>query len=274
MSDQKINLIVLVTATTTVILLLTGFIVAMLFLYQKKQFAFQKNMDKIKRDHEKDLLHTQLQIQEQTLENISRDIHDNISLGLTLSKLNLNTLNYPDGDQFQDKINFSVNLIGEAIQNLSNISKSLNAESIRRCGLLRSIENEIGNLEKTGKYRVTYETEGTAHRLDVKIELIIYRILQESFNNILKHAKASDISVLLLYHADSFVMTVRDNGVGFSFTQLRQAGRSLIGSGLNNMQQRAKIIGGECRVVSKMGEGTMVKLIVPLVENENNDNYG
>lgn len=269
MSDQKINLIVLVTATTAVILLLAGVIVAMLFLYQKKQFAFQTNMDKIKRDHEKNLLHTQLQTQEQTFENISRDIHDNIALGLTLSKLNLNTLSHPDGVQFQEKINFSVSLIGEAIHNLSNISKSLNAESIRRYGLLRSIENEIGNIEMTGQYQVRFDVEGDPHCLDEKNELIIYRILQESFNNILKHSKASEVSVVLVYRPYDFEMTIRDNGAGFSFSQIRQTGRSLVGSGLNNMQQRAKIIGGECRIVSKAGEGTMVKVTVPRIKKEN-----
>src|SRR5690348_540927 len=123
MSDQEISIIQLIIATTVLILLLAGFIITILYLYQMKQFAFQKNIEEIKSSHEKNILQTQIDVREQTLLNISRDIHDNIALGLTLSKLHLNTLNYPGPIQVQDKIDLSVNLIGEVIQKLGNISK-------------------------------------------------------------------------------------------------------------------------------------------------------
>nr|MBA4166471.1 hypothetical protein [Chitinophagaceae bacterium] len=198
----------------------------------------------------------------------------NITLGLTLSKLHLNTLNYPNPTPFQEKINLSVDLISEAIRNLSNISKSLNADIIKKYGLLKSIENEIGNLEKTGKFKIDYEITGAPIFLEAKTELVIFRILQESFNNIIKHSNATGIAIALYYCPSHLSMSITDNGKGFSFNQANQVKKYWGGSGLNNIQQRAVTIESECKIVSKMGEGTMIRIIVPLPQITENDNNG
>ncbi len=268
MPDQNIHLIRLIITTTAIILLLAGFIITLLYLYQEKQLDQQKDMEEIKSVHEKQILQTQLEIQEQTLQEVSRDIHDNIALGLTLSKLNLNTLNYQDGSRFQDKIELSVNLIGEAIRNLNNISKSLNADLLKQYGLHNAIENEIGNLEKTGKFRIEYNITGAPVFLESKTELVIFRILQEALNNIIKHSYATRIAVILDYDATRLDMSITDNGRGFSFNEINSAARRSAGSGLNNIQQRARTIGSECRIVSKVGEGTMIRIITPLSADE------
>ena len=160
MRNQNTEILVFIFATTLLILLLAGFIVTILFLYQKKQISFEKNLEEIKLDHEKNLLITQLEIQEQTFQNISREIHDNIGLSLTLAKLNLNTLNLDDSYNCKDKINSSITLISESIINLSDISKSLNSEIISTHGLLKALEMEIGILNKAGVYHIEYEIMG------------------------------------------------------------------------------------------------------------------
>src|SRR4030095_2533897 len=92
------------------IVALVVFIVIMLYTYRQKQFLFFQNLEQIKLDHEKNLLATQLEIQEQTFQNISREIHDNISLSLTLAKLQLNTLNLNDKELSAEKIDLSIEL--------------------------------------------------------------------------------------------------------------------------------------------------------------------
>src|SRR6266513_24872 len=93
-TNDQIRLFLIVT--TLLILFLVALISTILFLYQKKRIAFIKNFEEVKIDYEKNLLKTQLEIQEHTFQNISQEIHDNISLSLTLAKLNLNTLDLSD----------------------------------------------------------------------------------------------------------------------------------------------------------------------------------
>jgi len=94
MPGQNHNTIIFIIITTLFILILIFFIVFILFLYQRRHISYQKGLEILKSDFEKTLLTTQLEIQEQTFQNISREIHDNIGLSLTLAKLNLNTINW------------------------------------------------------------------------------------------------------------------------------------------------------------------------------------
>src|SRR6478736_10348520 len=121
-TNDQIRLFLIVT--TLLILFLVALISTVLFLYQKKRIAFIKNFEAAKLDYERSLLRTQLEIQEHTFQNIAREIHDNISLSLTLAKLNLNTLIVNEKNAPTDSIQNSVGLISNAIKDLSNISKS------------------------------------------------------------------------------------------------------------------------------------------------------
>ena len=264
MRNQNTEIIVFIFATTILILLLAGFIVTILFLYQKKQISFEKNLEEMKLDHEKNLLITQLEIQEQTFQNISREIHDNIGLSLTLAKLNLNTLNLDDPYNSKEKINSSISLISESITNLSDISKSLNSEIISTHGLLKALEMEIGILNKAGVYHIEYEITGIPVFLECQKELILFRIIQEAFNNIIKHARAKNISLFLDYSNTQMNLCIVDNGIGFSNEQIERNRSTKIMAGLNNMRQRAKMINGDCSIESIIDKGTVIKVQVPL----------
>ncbi|HTF30250.1 MAG TPA: hypothetical protein VK625_15470, partial [Flavitalea sp.] len=108
MPNQDHDLIIFVLSTIALILLLLGVIVTILYFYQLKQSAYQQELKEINMNYDKSLLHIQLEIQEQTFQEVSKEIHDNISLGLTLSKLHLNTLHTPDQAEFEEKIEVSV----------------------------------------------------------------------------------------------------------------------------------------------------------------------
>src|SRR4030095_15139491 len=113
-NNDQIRLFLIVT--TLLILFLVALISVILFLYQKKRISFIKEFETMKMDYEKNLLKTQLEIQEHTFKNISQEIHDNISLSLTLAKLNLNTLNLTNSPSAEESIKNSVRLIINAIR--------------------------------------------------------------------------------------------------------------------------------------------------------------
>ena len=244
---------------TILLLMMVGFIVTLIFLYRKRQNSYFQNLETLKHDNEKNLLQSQVEVQEQTLQNISREIHDNINLSLTLAKLQLNTLNIEDQNKATKLIDSSVDLLSKSINDLRDLSKSMNADIIVHEGLIDALENETARISKTGFLEITTQIRGNPVFLDAKKELIIFRIVQESFNNIIKHAQANKATLDLYYDNDHMEITIEDNGNGFDTTLINLKA----GAGLNNMKTRAKVFNGDVNVESHPGSGTKVLISIP-----------
>jgi signal transduction histidine kinase len=218
---------------------------------------------------DKELYETQQEIQEQTLKNISQEIHDNIGQGLSLAKLNINTMDAYDAVGLQDKISASKHLITKAIQDLRALSKSLNTDYVTDLGLLRSVEYELEMIQKSGGYVVQCDVDGQVYRLDPKKELIIFRIVQEVLQNIIRHAEATAIEVRMTFDPKIVSLQISDNGKGFDASQLGTKNYEGFGLGLRNMHNRAKIIDAGFQVSSTIGKGTTVTVSLEQ-KNENN----
>ena len=109
------DIVIFLLVATAIILLMAGIVVTIILLYRKKQVSYEKDIESIKAEYEKTILNTQLELQEQTFSDISREIHDNIGMSLTLAKLNLNTLRPDDAAQSAFQVNSSIDLISKAI---------------------------------------------------------------------------------------------------------------------------------------------------------------
>jgi signal transduction histidine kinase len=219
----------------------------------------------LKAQFEQTILQTQLEIQEQTFKNISQEIHDNIGQTLSLAKLNINTMDPDKRDELEEKIHSSSQLITKAIQDLRDLSKSMNTDLVVEMGLARSIEYEAQLFEKAGVYAVQFQVQGHYTKLPPQHELILFRIFQEAMNNIIKHAAASEIHIRL-YCRDPFVLEIQDNGKGFDSTALLQNERQWAGLGLRNMKSRAALIGAQYHIESTAGTGTIVRVTLSLPE--------
>jgi two-component system, NarL family, sensor kinase len=241
------------------IIAMVAFIVIMLYAYRKKQFLFFQNLEQIKLDHEKNLMATQLEIQEQTFQNISREIHDNISLSLTLAKLQLNTLNLGDKDQAETKLLKSVELISKSINELSDISKGLNADIIKQQGLIKALEDETQRIRQASIFSIEIHITGNPIYMDAQKELIIFRTIQEAFNNIIKHAGASQIQLRLHYNKTMLYIEVCDNGNGFDPNLASEKNKA----GLKNMKTRIKMLGGTMNINSRPGQGSNLSFTIP-----------
>ena len=262
MQTGKNDIIIFLLVTTIIILLLTGLIIMLIYLYKKKQLSYQQTVDALKLDHEKNLMAAQLEMQEGTFQHVSREIHDNISLSLTLAKLHLNTLDLAQREQAGFQVNSSIELISKSINNLSGISKSLNSDIIGSQGLIRALENEIQRIRETGLFTIEFRVTGEPVYMDSKKELIIFRIVQEAFNNIIRHARASSCNVLLHYDSIALRISIADNGVGFDLLTESKASENNK-AGLKNMRTRTKMIGGDMEIESRIGQGSILKFTIP-----------
>ncbi len=145
----------------------------------------------------REILKAQLEMKENTLHTISQEIHDNIGQVLSLVKLNLNTVVLEDCSPAIGKITASKELVGKAIQDLRNLSKSLNTEHISSGQFFPRLPDRAGYHSENRLPR--NQPAGAWHRkaLDPQKQLIIFRIAQEVIHNIIKHARARSLSVVL-----------------------------------------------------------------------------
>jgi len=266
-NDARQNFVTLIVCVILLIALLSTFIIAMIYKYQQRQQKYFKELDDLKTAHENTLLQSMLEMQEQTFQHISREIHDNIGQKLTLAKLYMNTLSYGDTDKTKLAVKDSLDLISSSIESLSDISRSMSSELILNNGLVKGIETEINNLNKSLLYTAHFSITGREVFLSGNAELVIFRIMQECINNFIKHAGGSTISIHLNYSADKLLLQVKDDGKGFDTTAFAA------GSGINNMRKRAAILGGQCDFTSGKN-GTTINIKIPINENSSKEKTG
>ncbi|MFY7965782.1 MAG: sensor histidine kinase [Chitinophagaceae bacterium] len=202
------------------------------------------------------ILQTQIEIQEQTLKTISQEIHDNIGQQLSVSKFTLNTIETTDNKLLNDKIDTCKRIIGKAIQDLRDLSKSINNDAVEQQGLVAALKHELEIINKFG-LNTSIEVIGISAKLNPQIELILFRIIQESLNNAIKHANATNIKTSLTYSINKLEITVEDNGIGFNTNAIKSKGIGLI-----NIQNRCKVIDASFAIESQNGKGTQVKISI------------
>jgi two-component system, NarL family, sensor kinase len=263
MQKESSEIIITIIAGTITLLLLGFFIISFLFLYRRRHHRYLREKQQLQLSYEGELLKTKLEIQEQTFKHISQEIHDNIGQVLSLAKLNIATMDITETAGLEQKIGDSKKLISKAIQDLRNLSHGLSTDFIADMGLTRAIGFELEMIRKSGEYETVLETEGTAYSLDTQKELIIYRIIQEILNNIIKHSSARKIIIYLLYERSVFTLSITDNGNGFDLTPLND-NTSSSGLGIRNMHNRAQLIGAGFLISSTLGKGTSVTITVPV----------
>ncbi|MEP7239239.1 MAG: ATP-binding protein, partial [Ferruginibacter sp.] len=169
--------------------------------------------------------------------------------------------NYIDTNTTGLKVNDSVNIISEAINDLKDIRRSMGSENILSNGLIQALEFEAEQLRKSGIYTVSFSATGNLVFMDGNIDLIVFRIIQEILNNIIKHAAATAIDIHLHYNDILLTIEINDNGKGF-FTEEVQPG-----TGLQNIKKRTTMLKGNLSIKSAIDMGTQIKIEIPLYEN-------
>jgi two-component system, NarL family, sensor kinase len=256
-----------IISLTLVLILLLGFIVSFLFIYKSRQAKHRVEMQSVKEKYDREILKAQLEIKEQTLKNISEEIHDNVGQVLSLVVLSLSAIELNDIEKASVKIESITRLVETAVSDLRNLSKTLDAENIASVGLPALIKFELELLEKTGVYQTSFKLSGTEQKLDDQHEIVLYRIVQESLNNIIKHAGANSIKIGLNYSGRHLNIEIADNGIGFDIAAEAEKSIYKNGAGLKNMKRRAGLIGGSFDISSVLSEGTTVSVTVPLAQS-------
>jgi len=258
---SKPEAIVFLIFTTVFILVMISFIIIILFFVQKKQRRFDNNLLEVKANHDRELFKAQLETQEQTSQEIAREIHDNAGQVLFLAKLGLSTIDLERKEEAKDSIAEISDFIDKALDLLQHLLRSINAETIKKSGLKNSIETQVAYLKRQGKLNIQLNVSGVEIMLTATKEIFLFRIVQEAINNILRHSNATEISIFLGYAKNLLELKICDNGNGFNLNE-KISGANHV-NGLYNMQNRAKIIEAKFEIDSQIGKGTSISIIAP-----------
>jgi len=261
MPNSNTEIVIFISFIIFFIVVMVTFIIIILFFIQKKQRGFNSEMLAIITNRELEINKAQLEIQEQTFQEIGREIHDNVGQILSLAKLGINTLDLERKEESKAGICEISDILETALNDLRHLSRSLNSDLIKSGGLKKSIEMQVGYLQRGGKFNIRLHVFGDPIRLHENKEIILFRVVQEAFNNIIRHAKATDINISLFYSKEQLKLVVQDNGKGFNINDQNNETRQM--NGIYNMQKRAKIIEAKFEMNSSLGNGTSIIITTP-----------
>lgn len=220
-----------------------------------------KNKLKAERlDKQKEVTAAILTAQEIERGEIGVELHDNVNQILAVAKLYLQmTKKSHTGDpEYLDK---SISYIMNAIDEIRNISKKLIIPAANEIGLLEHINNLFADLLYIQPVKFKFQAKGIVEKeLNSKLQVAIFRTIQEQVNNILKHANATQASIHLSKVNGQIVLLISDNGVGYNFTSKRN------GVGIVNIQSRVALYNGKVAIATKPGKGFKLKVTLPLTE--------
>ena len=208
--------------------------------------------------------------QESERKRIAAELHDGLSQSLVIIRNRaLSSLNAPwDYERAFEQHREIAEAASQVIDDLNEIIYNLSPIQLDRLGLMGAIEDLLDNVADSHTLKITRELEDVAGFLSKEAETNLYRIVQESVNNILKHAEASQMAVKLELGPGFIELTITDDGKGFTPGQ-PQTGPRKGGLGLTGVTERARLLGGAHTIESTPGRGTKISIKLSLKEKRN-----
>ena len=234
--------------STIVITLVVVFLIILFTVFQRRKNQLLREKSREKKRFEQEIAETQIEIREETLRNISWELHDNIGQLLTLAKIQMQQASPENMHEVSETIS-------KSLDEIRALSKSINPEFIKNIDLKEAINLEVERFNRLNYINAKLIIKGEEKVLNKKHTIIIFRILQEFISNTIKHSKATNLDVVLHYKKEVLEITAADNGVGFEIHETNQNG-----IGLQNIKTRAKLINATIDFNSQPNKGTILKI--------------
>ena len=208
--------------------------------------------------HQKEILATQIEMQQQTMQHIGREIHDNIGQKLTLASLYTQQLAFENkAPQINDNIENISKIINQSLTDLRLLSKSLTDNEIQEKTIYQLIKAEKLKIENLKICKISLKANDKNLDLDYQQKTILLRIVQEFIQNSVKHAICKNINIELKTYQNNTELEIKDDGKGFDVN------KKYTGIGLLNMKKRTEMINGVFNLKSD-NSGTHLSIILPI----------
>lgn len=236
------------------------------FIHARNRIREQAALTKAMHEQEQKATAAVMEAEENERQRIARELHDGIGQMMSAAKMNLSAIgNELSFTTQQQKNSFEkiISLVDESCKEVRSVSHQMMPNMLLKSGLGKAISDFIDKIDRR-VLKIQLHTEGLNERLDEHIEIVLYRILQECVNNVIKHSGATQLDIAVIKDKDGVSATIEDNGKGFD-TAIQNPDA---GMGLRNMKARVEYVKGTIDFDSTPGKGTLVAIHIPLSDSE------
>jgi PAS domain S-box-containing protein len=226
-----------------------------------KQVFLQKQLLNQQNKNKRAIIRSIIATQEKERRQFSVELHDNVNQIISSCKLMLEVALENESKRLE-LIQKSYVSLKEVIEEIRTISHNLNPSALDDIGLVEAVAELVDRMNAAGKLSVEFDhLRFRLQHLSSEKRITIYRILQESLNNTLKHANATNVWITLYSNEAHVLLTIRDNGVGFNVQKTKK------GLGLRNILHRVEYNRGKIKLDSAPGKGCTIKVLLPIPQN-------
>jgi signal transduction histidine kinase len=235
-------------------------LIVFVMLYNNRKKRHEQEKEWLRTNFENELLRSQIEVQEQTMQNFASNLHDNIGQLLSLLVITLSTIKADQPGRIPQKVDSASQLAKRAIKELRQLSRVMYGQELIRMGIGEAIAFELDYLITAGLHTIHFKNNYTSKAGQTDKDIILFRIFQELLNNTVRHAEATSIDVSIDQDEKQLELTIKDNGKGFNEKDLQKEKK---GMGLFNIRKRVALIAGEIDIISSPGNGTEIKIVTP-----------
>ncbi len=200
--------------------------------------------------------------EEKERQRLSRELHDGIGQYLVSVKMQLESLLYRDEKDVREQIPKIRTDFDKIVDEIRRISNNLMPSVLEAFGIVFAIRNLcVETSEHTG-LKISLDFKGDFESLNKTIKTYIFRIAQEALNNIVKHARANRVELVLIRQREDVLFKIRDDGKGFNLQEIKSG----TGHGMNNMRERVNLLNGSIEIDSHVNKGTQITINIPLFQ--------
>lgn len=257
MERKEIQLLVISLGIVFLTLLIILLVIFFYFLKKKNNYLVEKMESELY--FQAELIKTRIEIKDQTLSEISKELHDNIGQIISVAIMQLN-MYHASGKQLQEQeLNDLKDILAKSLDEIRILSRIINKDNLLQINFIQAIQLDLERIKKLKKIDYRFNLIGEAPIISQEHDLFIYRIFQEALHNSLKHSRSDLFEVNCTTTDTVFRLEIKDFGIGYDSAHINS------GLGLNNMKLRAKLIGAQL-IMDSSPSGTTVSLEYPLTK--------
>jgi two-component system NarL family sensor kinase len=203
-----------------------------------------------------------LEAEDRERKRIASELHDGVGQLMSAARMNLSAFEHDfaiEDEKNKDRLTRIIALVDESCKEVRMVSHNMMPNALLSNGLANAVRSFIDKIDNS-VLKIDLYNDGLETKIDANIEAVLYRVIQECVNNVIKHSKATHLAISLIKDDNGISISIEDNGIGFNVADQENQN----GIGLKNIQSRIQFLKGQLDIDSRTGNGTFIAIHVPL----------